>query len=152
SMALKEQLADDLKDAMRARDQRRVSAIRMLRAAITNLEISRTDRKNSQFGQPVTDQDLLGVVQKEAAQRREAIQFAEQAKRPDLIEKERTELAVVESYLPKQLSRDEIRAEVEQLIAEQGREFRKVMPLAAQRLRGRADGRLVNEVVRELTG
>jgi uncharacterized protein len=151
-MGLKEQLSDDLKTAMRARDERRVSAIRMLRAAIANLEIARTDRKNPQYGQPVTETDLVATVQKEANQRREALQFAEQAGRDDLAQKERAELAVVESYLPRQLSRDEIRAEVEQLVAEHGREFRTVMPLAAQRLRGRADGRQVNEVVRELTG
>jgi uncharacterized protein len=150
-MGLKEQLSDDLTTAMRARDERRVSAIRMLRAAIGNLEIARTDRKNPQYGQPVTETDLVATVQKEANQRREALQFAEQAGRDDLAQKERAELAVVESYLPRQLTRDEIRAEVEQLVAEHGREFRTVMPLAAQRLRGRADGRHVNEVVRELT-
>jgi uncharacterized protein YqeY len=123
----------------------------MLRAAIANYEIARTDRKNPQFGQPVTEDDLVGVLRKELSQRREALQFAEQAGRTDLIEKERAELAALEPYLPAQLSRDAIRAEVAQLVAEHGRDFRTVMPRAAQRLRGRADGRLVNEVVRELT-
>jgi hypothetical protein len=150
-MGIKEQLAADMKDAMRARDERRLSAIRMLRAAIGNLEIARNDRKNPQFGQPVNEVDLVGVVQKDLNQRREALQFAEQANRPDLIEKERAELAVVESYLPRQLSREEIKAALEPIIAAQGRDFRKVMPLAAQQLKGKADGRLVNEVVRELT-
>lgn len=150
-MGLREQLADDMKDAMRARDERRLSAIRMLRAAIGNLEIARNDRKNAQFGQPVSETDLVSAIRKDASQRREALQFARQAGRADLIEKEQTELAVVEAYLPQQLSRDEIKGEVEGLIAEHGREFRTVMPMAAQRLRGRAEGRLVNEVVRELT-
>jgi uncharacterized protein YqeY len=148
---LKERLEADLKEAMRARDERRVSAIRMLRAAIGNYEIARTDRKHPQYGQPVTEQDLIGVLQKELSQRREALEFAEKANRPELAEKERAEIAILESYLPRQLSRDEIRAEVEALVAEHGRDFRKVMPVAAQRLRGRADGRVVNEVVRELT-
>jgi|SRR5581483_8427146 uncharacterized protein YqeY len=150
-MGIKERLQEDQREAMRARDERRLSAIRMLRAAITNYEIARTDRKHPQYGKPITEEDLLGVVQKEISQRREALQFAEQANRADLAEKERTELAVLESYLPKQLSREEIRTEVEALIAEHGRDFRKVMPIAAQRLRGRAEGRLINEVVRELT-
>jgi uncharacterized protein YqeY len=150
-VGLKEQLDADLKDALRARQERRLSAIRLLRAAITNLEISRTDRKNPQYGQPVTEADLQGVVQKDANQRREALDYARKANRTDLIEKEQAELEVVESYLPKQLSREEIRAEVDAIVAEQGRDFRKVMPLAAQRLRGRADGRQVNEVVREAT-
>ena len=150
-MALKDQLMADLKEAMKARDERRVSAIRMLRAAIGNYEIARTDRKNPQYGKPVTEEDLTGVLQRELNQRREALQFAQQADRPDLVEKERTEIAILERYLPRQLTRDEIRAEVEQLVAEHGREFKKVMPLAAQAMRGRADGRVVNEVVRELT-
>ena len=150
-MALKEQLGNDLKDAMKARDERRVSAIRMMRAAIGNYEIARTDRKNPQYGKPITEEDLVGVLQRELNQRREALQFAKQAERPNLIEKEQTEIAILEGYLPKQLSRDEIRIEVEQLIGQHGKEFKKVMPLAAQAMRGRAEGRLVNEVVRELT-
>jgi uncharacterized protein YqeY len=150
-MGLREQLEADMRAALRARDQRRLSAIRMLRAAIANYEIARTDRKNPQYGRPVTEDDLVGVLRKELSQRREALQFAEQAGRTDLIEKERAELAALEPYLPAHLSRDAIRAEVAQLVAEHGRDFRTVMPRAAQRLRGRADGRLVNEVVRELT-
>lgn len=150
-MALKERLEADLKVAMKARDQRRLSVVRMLRAAITNFEIGRTDRKNPQFGQPITEEDYVGVVRKDLNQRREALEFARKANRPDLIEKEEGELAIVEQYLPRQLSREEIRAEVEPLLAEHGSDFKKVMPLAAAKLRGRADGRLVNEVVRELT-
>ena len=150
-MGIREQLEQDMLEAMRARDQHRLAAVRLLRAAISNLEIARTDRKHAEYGKPVTEEDIQRLVQRDVNQRREALAFAEKAGRQDLVEKERTELAVVESYLPRQLSRDEIRAEVEALIAEQGREFRKVMPLAAQRLRGRADGRVVNEVVRELT-
>jgi len=150
-MGLKDRLADDLKGAMKARDERRVSAIRMMRAAIGNYEIARTDRKNPQFGKPITEEDLVSVVQRELNQRREALQFAKQANRADLVEKEQTEIDILEGYLPKQLSRDEIRAEVEQLIAQHGTDFKKVMPLAAQAMRGRAEGRVVNEVVRELT-
>jgi uncharacterized protein len=150
-MALKEQLAADLKVAMKARDERRVSAIRMLRAAIENYEIARTDRKNPQYGKTIAEGDLVGVLQRELNQRREALQFAQQAGRQDLVDKERTEIGVLEAYLPPQLTRDEIQAEVEQLIADHGREFKKVMPLAAQAMRGRAEGRVVNEVVRELT-
>jgi uncharacterized protein len=151
-MGLKQQLSDDLVVAMKARDERRVSAIRMLRAAIGNLEIARTDRKNPQHGQDVTETDLLALVQKDANQRREALQFAQQAGRTELMEKEQAELAVVEGYLPRLLSRDEIVAEVEPLVTAHGRDFRAVMPIAARQLRGRADGRLVSEVVRELTG
>ncbi len=72
-MALKEQLEAHLKEAMRARDQRRLSVIRLLRAAVTNFEIGRTDRKNPQFGEPITEDDYIGVVRKELNQRREAL-------------------------------------------------------------------------------
>src|SRR5919197_1754060 len=81
TMGLREQLEADMRAALRARDQRRISAIRMLRAAIANYEIARTDRKNPQYGRPVTEDDLVGVLRKELSQRREALQFAEQAGR-----------------------------------------------------------------------
>ena len=68
-----------------------------------------------------------------------------------MLEKERAELATMEQYLPALLSREEIRAAVDVIVAEVGRDFKKVMPLAAQALRGTADGKLVNEVVREAT-
>ena len=150
-MAIKERLEADLREAMRARDQRRMGVVRMLRAAVTNFEIARTDRKNPQFGQPITEEDYVGVVRKELNQRREALEFARKAGRADLIEKEEGELAIVEGYLPRQMSREEILAAVQPLIAAHGRDFKKVMPVAAQALRGKADGRVVNEVVRELT-
>jgi uncharacterized protein YqeY len=150
-MGIKERLEADLREAMRARDQRRTSVVRLLRAAVTNFEIGRTDRKNPQFGQPITEEDYVAVVRKDLNQRREALEFAKKANRPDLIEKEQRELELVEQYLPSQLTREEIHAEVQPLVAEHGREFKKVMPLAAQKLRGRADGKLVNEVVKELT-
>ena len=150
-MAIKERLEADLREAMKARDTKRMGVVRMLRAAVMNFEIGRTDRKNPQFGQPITEEDYVAVVRKDLNQRREALEFAKKANRDDLIEKEQGELEIVEGYLPRQLSREEIRAEVEPLVAEHGREFKKVMPVAAQALRGRADGKLVNEVVRELT-
>lgn len=150
-MTISDRLNNDVKDAMRARDERRLSAIRMLRAAIKNLEISRTDRKDPKFGQPVTEADVIAVVQKEITQKRETIHYAEVGNRLELLEKERAELITMESYLPTMLTRDEIRAAVETIIFEHGRDFKKVMPIAAQALRGQADGKLVNEVVREAT-
>ena len=150
-MDLKERLMSDLQQASRERATDRVSAIRMLRAAIQSLEIARTDPKDLKHGQPITEADLLAVIQKEVSQRREALEFAERAGRADLVEKEQRALSFMEPYLPRALSREEIAAEVQPLIAELGADFRKVMPAASQRLRGRADGKLVAEVVRELT-
>lgn len=150
-MDLKQQLMDDLRQASRERDPVRVSAIRMLRAAIETLEIGRTDPKDPKHGQPVVEQDIVVALQREVNQRREALDFARRADRADLVAKEEQTLAIMTGYLPRELSRDEIVAEVGGLIAELGGEFRKVMPAASQRLRGRADGKLVAEIVRDLT-
>lgn len=152
-MGLKEQLDQDLKDAMRAKDPTRVDAIRMLKAAITNLEIARTDSKHPDFGKPVTEGDLARVVENQIKQRREATELYLKGGRPELAAKEQAEIAVLEKYMPRQLTREEIQAEVEQVIADLGtREFPKVMRESAQRLKGRADGKLINEVVRSMTG
>ncbi len=151
-MPLKEQLDQDLKAALRAHDQNRTGAIRMLKAAITNLEIARTDPKNKEYQKPVTEADLIGVVERQIKQRREAIELYEKGNRPELAAKEAAEIGVLEAYLPKQLTRDEIRAQVQEIIAELGsKEFPKVMREAATRLKGQADGKTINEVVKELT-
>ncbi len=152
-MGLKEQLDADLKDAMRARDEDRLRAIRLVKAAISNLEFARTDPKNPQHGQPLTEGDLLRVVENQIKQRRESIELFNKGNRPELAAKEEAEIRVLEKYVPQQLSREEIMKEVERVISELGsREFPKVMRESANRLKGRADGRLVNEVVREMTG
>jgi uncharacterized protein YqeY len=150
-MDLKQQLMDDLREASRERNQARVSAIRMLRAAIQTLEIARTDPKDAKHGQPVTEADLIVAIQKEVNQRRETVDFARKGRRDDLVAQEELTIAIMEGYLPRSLSREEIAAEVQSLISEHGKDFRKVMPIASASFRGRADGKLVAEVVRELT-
>jgi uncharacterized protein YqeY len=151
-MLLKEQLDQDLKTAMKAKDQNRMGAIRMVKAAITNLEIARTDPKNKEYQKPVTEADLIGVVEKQIKQRREAIELYEKGNRPELAAKEAAEIDVLQAYLPKQLTREEIKTEVQAIIAQLGtKEFPKVMREAATRLKGRAEGRTVSEVVKELT-
>jgi uncharacterized protein YqeY len=151
-MALKEQLDADLKDAMRAKDTTRVSAIRMLKAAISNFEIARTDPKNKDHGKPITEGDLLGLVEKQIKQRRESIELYQKGNRPELAAQELAEIAVLERYLPQQLTREEIKARVEQIVAELGtREFPKVMKEAAARMKGQADGKIINEIVKQVT-
>lgn len=145
-MGLEERLAEDLKSAMRAKDENRLNAIRTLKAAITNFALAQPKDK------PITEADLLGVVEKQVKQRREAIALYEKGNRLDLVAKEKAELTFLEAYLPKQLTREEIKAEVQAIIAALGtKEFPKVMKEAAARLKGRADGKAVNEIVRELT-
>jgi len=151
-MGLREQLNDDLKDALRAHDETRTNAIRLLKAAIAQVEYTRTDPKNPDFNKPVTENDLLRVVEQQIKQRREAIELYTKGQRPELAAQEQAEIAALEKYMPAQMTRDEIRAVVQQTMADLGtKEFPKVMKEAAARTRGRADGKLVNEVVKELT-
>ncbi len=145
-MSLKEQLANDLKDAIRQRDESRKIAIRMTTWAIKNAEIER--------GAALSEADVLTIVSRQAKQRRESIAEFEKADRRDLVEKERAELEVLQSYLPAQVSRDEIAEAAREVIAEVGaggpRDKGKVMPILIGRLAGRAEGREINEVVTEL--
>jgi len=154
-MGLKEQLSSDLKDAMRANDARRRDVLRGLLTAVSNAEIARVNVKvESASRQELGDADVLDVIQKQAKQRRESIEEYRKAGRKDLVETEEGELVILEAYLPEQLSREEVAAEVRNVIAETGAagpaDKAKVMPVAIGRLKGRADGRVINEVVTEL--
>jgi uncharacterized protein YqeY len=146
--ALKQKLADDLKQAMREGDKVKRSVIRLAIAAIKNAEIARQTT--------LEDGDILGVIAKEIRQRKESIEAFKQGGRQELAAQEEAEMAVLEQYLPQQMSRDEIIAEARRVIDEVGaesiRDKGKVMPQLIARLKGRADGREVNEVVTELLG
>lgn len=147
---LKDKLADDLKTAMRARDQVRLRTIRSLRAALMEKEIAQREGGSA----TLSDDEELAVVQKQAKQRRDAIDQYEKAEREDLRIREAEELAVIEEYLPRQLSEDEIRDAVREVIATTGgtsmADMGKVMGAAMEKLRGRAEGRTVQQIVREL--
>ncbi len=145
-MSLKEQLADDLKTAIRQRDEARKSAIRMATWAIKNAEVEK--------GAALSDTDVLALIGREAKRSRESIAEFEKANRQDLVAKEQAELRVLQSYLPAQMSRDEITQAAREAISEVGaggpRDKGKVMPVLIGRLAGRAEGREINEVVTEL--
>ena len=145
-MSLRQQLQEDLKDALRAHDERRKSVIRMALAAIVNAEIEQ--------GSDLDDADVIAVLQKDARQRHDTIAELQDLDRPDLLAEEEAKLEILEGYLPKLLSREEIAEEAGQVIAEVGatgmKEMGPVMRELMSRLKGRADGRVVNEVVREL--
>jgi len=151
-MTLKERIANDLKEAMRARDDTRVSTLRLLLAAIRREEVDRTDPKHQRHGQPVGDPEVVGVINREIKQRQESIEAYRAGRRPDLVSREEAEMRILQEYLPAQLTREQVRERVAALVAQLGPDFRKVMPAAARELKGAADGRLINEVVRELTG
>jgi uncharacterized protein len=151
-MTVKEQVASDLKEAMRARDEVRVATLRLLLAAIRREEVDRTDPKHQRYGQPVGDPEAMGVIGREIKQRQESIEAYRAGKRQDLVDREEAEMRILQEYLPQQLTREQVRERVAALVTQLGPDFRKVMPVAARELRGAADGRMVNEVVKELTG
>jgi uncharacterized protein YqeY len=134
-----------LKEAMVNKDALRRDVIRMLLSAIKQIEVD--ERKT------LTPEDAVGVLQKEAKKRRDSIEEALRVGRAEIAEEEKTQLAVLESFLPKQLSRDEIAVLVQAAIAESGassaKEMGKVMAVLMPKVKGVADGKLVNEVVRE---
>ncbi len=151
-LAIERQLRKDIQEAQRARDQSRLDTLRMILGAIHNLEVARTDRKNAEYGQPLTEADCLRVLEQEAKKRSQAIPLYKQGGRNDLVEKEQRELDIIQGYLQgSQLSDEQIRTIVATLIEQNGKEFRKVMPLAAKETKGRADGGRVQRIVKELT-
>lgn len=145
-MGLKEQLRNDMADAMRSGDTEKRDTLRMLTAAVKQVEV---DQQTT-----LDDAGVLAVLTKQAKQRRESIADYQQAGRDDLVAEEQKELAIIEVYLPKMMSRDEIRALAEPLIAELGatspKDMGKVMGRLMPQVKGKADGRDVNEVVRSL--
>ena len=143
---LKQRLTDNLKQALKGKDKVRRSVIRLVMAAIQNAEIARQAA--------LDDSDILGIIAKEVRQRHESIEAFNQGNRPDLTAQEEAELAVLQEYLPQQMTRDEIIAEARRVIEEVGAQEPgdkgKVMPKLIAQLRGKADGREINSVVTEL--
>ena len=143
---LQEKLMADLKKAMKGGDKTRLEVIRMVRARIKNTEIA------NQKG--LDDPDVLDVIAKEAKQRRESITEFKKADRQDLVDKEEAELAILLEYLPQQMSREEILAAARGVIEEMGAQGPgdkgKVMQKLIPQLKGKAEGRDINEVVTEL--
>ena len=149
---IEQQLRKDIQDAQRAHDQLKLDTLRMAMSAIHNLEVARTDHKNPEFGQPLTEADCIKVLEQEIKKRNQAIPFYKQAGRNELAEKEQREMDILQTYIQgSQMSDDELRVVVAKLVEEQGKEFKRVMPLAIKETKGRADGARVQQIVRELT-
>lgn len=145
---LKQKLESDLKQALKSGDKTKLSVIRMVLAAVNNAEIARQGA--------LADVDILGIISKEVRQREESIAAFKQGNRPDLVSREEAEKAILQAYLPQQMTRDEIITEARRIIAEVGaqgaRDKGKVMPRLIAALKGKADGREINAVVTELLG
>ena len=149
---IEQRLRKDIQDAQRAHDQLKLDTLRMALSAIHNLEVARTDHKNPEFGQPLTEADCLKVLEQEIKKRNQAIPFYKQGGRNELAEKEQREMEILQTYIQgSQMSDAELRAVVAKLVEEQGKEFKRVMPLAIKETKGRADGAHVQQIVRELT-
>lgn len=146
-LSLRRRLRNDLKEAVRAREETRRDTIRLVEAAIKNAEI---ERRGAELSEP----DVLAILQRQAKQRQDSIVQYEQVGRVDLADVERAELKIIEAYLPQQLSRGEVeeeaRAMIEQLGASGPGDRGKVIGGLMGQLRGKADGSLVNTVVSEL--
>ncbi|MBF8282165.1 MAG: hypothetical protein A2W37_12320 [Chloroflexi bacterium RBG_16_63_12] len=147
-MSLRDQLTGDLKTALKSSDETRKGTLRLLLAALKQAEIDKRPAGALDEG------EVLAVIQKEAKSRRESIADAQKANRADLVAMNETELHVIESYLPKQLTREELVELARAAIAETGaggpQQMGAVMKLLTPRTKGRADGKLVSDVVREL--
>jgi uncharacterized protein YqeY len=145
-MTLKERLNDDLREALRSRDETRKGTIRMALSSVHNAEIA--------AGNPLDDAGVTAVLAREVKQRRESIEEFKKGNRQDLVDKEQAEIDVLMPYLPQQLSRDEIVEAARKVIAQVGaagpRDKGKVMPVIMAELRGKADGSEINAVVTEL--
>ncbi len=149
-MNLNERLTEDMKAAMKAgpAGRQRLETIRFLRAAVKNAEIEKHA--------PLSDDEILGIITKQVKQLRETLADFQRSGRQDLVEKTEAEIAILSAYLPEQLSADEVRDLARKVISQVGaqgaRDMGKVMgPLMAQ-VRGRADGKMVQQIVKELLG
>jgi hypothetical protein len=143
--SLKEQLDADLKEAQKARDTIRVNVIRMLKTTIKNREVEKIGE--------LTDQELLQAVNSQIKTRLEAIDGFRKGGRDEMVKKEEAELAILKAYLPEQLSREEIMDLIEKAVTETGaagpRDMGKVMKALINDVTGKADGKLVSELVKE---
>ncbi len=142
----KEKLQEDLKTAMKSGDTQRKDALRFIIAAIKQVEV---DTRTS-----LSEEQTYGLLMTEAKKRRDTIAEARKAGRNDLADKEEMELHLIESYLPQQLTRDELEAEARKAVEETGarsaKDMGNVMRVLMPRVKGRADGKLVNDVVKSL--
>lgn len=156
-MSLADRIDADLKDAMRAGDDRTKTVLRLVRAAIKNAQVPQWDTEKGQAvapAGPMDDDGVLRIIAKEVKEHQDSLAEFRKAGRIELAATAEAELAILAKYLPAQLGRDDIVAVARRVMAETGAagpaDKNKVMPAMMAQLRGKADGRLINEVVTEL--
>ena len=147
-MSLEQKVMDELKNAMRAKDEAALRTLRAIKAAIL---IEKTSEGATDTISEATEAKML---QKLAKQRRDSLEIFEKQNREDLAVKEREELAIIERFLPKQMSADELKAELQAIIAQVGAktaaDMGKVMGVASKQLAGKTDGKAISEAVKQL--
>ncbi len=146
-MNLEEKIELELKEAMKARQADKTGTLRMVKAALINLKVEKRSER-------LSDEEIIHVIQKQVKQRKESIESFEKAGRQDLADKEKVEMGFLAAYLPPQLSADEMATVIRDIIAKTGATSKKdtglVMKEAMAALRGKADGRMISQIVGEL--
>jgi uncharacterized protein YqeY len=151
-MSLKDLIGEDIKKAMKSQDKVRLETVRSIKKVLLEKEVDARGKGQDSL----TEAQEMEVLIQVAKQRRDSIAQYAQAGREDLASKEREELAIIEEYLPKQLSDQEVTAIIEEILVEVGatsaKDFGKVMGAATKRLKGQADGKKIQEIVKEKLG
>ncbi len=146
---LKQQIITDLTEAMKAKEELKLSTLRMLKADIMKYEVSGADKE-------VTDEIVIDLVKKGVKQRKEAAEGFHKGGNEDAAQKELAEIKILEKYMPEQMSEDQVKTAVQEVVDQVKpagpQDFGKVMGAVMGKLKGQADGGLVNKVVRELLG
>ncbi len=145
-MSLKQRLTDEIKIAMKTKDQLRKNVITMIRADIKQIEVDKRVE--------LSDEDVIEIISKQAKQRKDSIEEFRKGCRDDLAQQAEDELKVLMEYLPEQLSEEEIEAVIKEVITDTGatsmKDMGKIMAAAMPKLKGRADGKIVNQIVRNI--
>lgn len=145
---LKEKLMEDLKNSMKNKDEIRKNTVQMVRAAILQIEKDK--------GIQVEDDKILEIIAKEVKSKKDALKDFEKANREDLISQTNTEIEILQEYLPQQLSREEIKVELEKIISKLGattmKDMGAIMKEAKAQMGASADGKTINEVAKEIMG
>jgi len=153
-MAIRERIVADLTAAMKAKDAPRLGVVRMLKSRIMEAEVEQRSRNGPAY--VLDDQECLAVIASYAKQRRDSIEAYRKGGKEDLATKEEAELAIIQQYLPAQMSEDDVRRIVAAAIAEAGatssKDMGAIMKIVMPRLKGEADGAVVSRIVRELLG
>lgn len=148
-MSLIQKLTEDMKTAMKSGDKERLDTVRF---ALSGLKSAEKEKQAKDSSLTLTDDEAVSVLQKEAKRRKESIELFKQGGRADLASKEEADLAIIMEYLPKELSREEIAVLVDKARASGANDFSSIMRETMKEVKGRADGRLVGEVIKERLG